>query len=82
MNKPTLQTQVTAMKKYDWEEYLDEDITDEINLVFQVIKKVRNNQRLSERDRQITIDECLDKLNLFYDEQKKRGTFKGDIGTT
>jgi hypothetical protein len=70
------------MKKINWEEYLDEDITDEINLIFQVMKKVRNDISLSERDKQITIDECLDKLNLYYEEQRKRGTFKSYIGTT
>jgi hypothetical protein len=82
VNKPTLQTQVTAMKKYDWEDLTDEDIRDEITLVFQVITDIREKQTLSETDKQILIDDCLDNLNSLYNEQRKRSPFKRNFGTS
>ena len=65
---------VTAMKKYD--DYTDEDLMDEITLLFQVMDIIQENQELSAKDKQNVIDDCLDKLNSLYDEQRKRGTFK------
>ena len=70
------------MTKYDWSDYTDEDLTDEINLVFQVMDMIQENQALSERDKQNITDDCLDKLNSLYDEQRKRNTFKRDFRTT
>jgi hypothetical protein len=75
-----LQTQVTAMKKGKWEDEEDEYIKDEITLILLMLKEAPTNQRLSERAKQNLIDDCLDKLNTLYDEQRKRGTFKGDSG--
>jgi hypothetical protein len=70
------------MKKDNWEDYTHEDIMDEINLAFQVIERVKVSQTLSEAGKQIVIDDCLDKLNSLYNEQRKRGTFKRNSGTT
>ena len=64
------------MKKYDWSDYTDEDLMDEITLLFQVMDIIQENQELSAKDKQNVIDDCLDKLNPLYDEQRKRGTFK------
>jgi hypothetical protein len=64
------------MEKKDWSDYINEDLIDEINLLFQVMDMIQENQALSEKDKQNIIDDCLDKLNSLYDEQRKRGTFK------
>ena len=72
----TNKLKVTAMKKYDWSDYTDEDLMDEITLLFQVMDIIQENQELSAKDKQNVIDDCLDKLNSLYDEQRKRGTFK------
>jgi hypothetical protein len=70
------------MKEYNWEDYTDEDIKDDISLIHQVIKEIRKDQKLSEFHKQIAIDDCLDNLNTLYNEQRKRGTFKRNFGTT
>jgi hypothetical protein len=82
VNKPTLQTQVTAMKKYNWEDLTDEDIRDEITLVELVMKVTQTDPKLTDKHKQNVIDDCLDNLNLIYNEQRKRGTFKSDFRTT
>jgi hypothetical protein len=64
------------MKKYNWQDETDEYIKDEITMAFVLMKDIRNNEELSEKSKQILIDDCLDKLNTLYDEQRKRGTFK------
>jgi hypothetical protein len=74
MYKPIYKLKVTDMKKY--EDYTDEDIRDEITLTLSVMKKIPQNQKLTEKGKQIVIDDCLDNLNLLYNEQRKRGTFK------
>jgi hypothetical protein len=79
VNKPTLQTQVTAMKKYNWEVFSDEDIEDEITLIKTGMKDLQQEE-ISEAQRQKIADEYLDKLNTLYNEQRKRGTFKSNIG--
>ena len=69
------------MEKKDWTNESDEYIEDEITLAFLVLKKVPENEKISEKNKQNLIDECLDKLNTLYNEQRKRGTFKGDSRT-
>jgi hypothetical protein len=81
VNKPILQTQVTAMKKYDWNNHTDEDIKEDILFIFVCMNDLRE-RKMSEIHRQAIADEYLDKLNSLYDEQRKRSTFKGGIGTT
>jgi hypothetical protein len=70
------------MKKYDWEDYLDEDITDEITLLKQALETALKREDLGERRKQNLIDDLLDKLNSFYDEQTKRSTSKGNSRRT
>jgi hypothetical protein len=70
------------MKHYDWEDYTDEDIRDEILLALLVMKEAPNDTKLTEKGKQALIDDCLDHLNLLYNEQRKRGTFKGNYGRT
>jgi hypothetical protein len=70
------------MKEYNWEDYTDEDIKDEITIALLLLKDAPNNQDLSEKGKKNLIDECLDKLNMCYNEQRKRGTFKRNFGTT
>jgi hypothetical protein len=70
------------MKKYDWEDYLDEDITDEITLLKQALETALKREDLGERRKQNLIDDLLDKLNSFYDEQTKRSTSKGSSRRT
>ena len=69
------------MKEYNWEDYTDEDIKDDISLVYQVMDLITENQELSEFSKRIAIDDCLDNLNTLYNEQRKRGTFKRNFGT-
>ena len=68
------------MEKKDWSDYTDEDIKDEITLALLVIKDAPKNPDLSEKGKLKLIDDCLDKLNLLYNEQRKRGTFKTNNG--
>jgi hypothetical protein len=74
-----LQTQVTAMKKGKWENFTDEDITDEIILIYHGMEALIE-KNISIASKQSITDEYLDKLNSLYNEQRKRGTFKGDSG--
>ena len=68
------------MEKKDWTNESDEYIEDEITLAFLVLKKVPENEKISEKNKQNLINECLDKLNTLYNEQRKRGTFKRNNG--
>ncbi len=70
------------MRKWDWEDYTNEDIKDEITLVRKGLEDVLKDEDLTERHKQKLYDEYLDKLNTLYNEQRKRGTFKGNPGTT
>ena len=70
------------MKKYNWEDYTDEDIRDEITLTLLVMKEAPKDKRLTEKGIQNLIDECLEQLNSLYNEQRKRGTFKSNYGRT
>lgn len=67
------------MKKYDWIAYSDEDIEEEITLI-KVGMKALQQEDISETIKQRIGDEYLDKLNTLYNEQRKRGTFKRNIG--
>jgi hypothetical protein len=69
------------MKKYDWSDYTDEDIKDEINLIFEGMDFVKKRD-ISEVNKQSIVDEYLDKLNTLYNEQRKRGTFSRNPRTT
>jgi hypothetical protein len=82
LDKHFLQTKVATMKVYNWEDFTDEDLKDEINLAHQVIKEVKKDPDLSEFQKQIIIDDCLDNLNALYNEQRKRSSFKRNFGTT
>jgi hypothetical protein len=72
---------VTAMEKKDWSDYTDEDITDEITLIFEGMDFLKK-RNISNVHKQSITDEYLDKLNSLYDEQRKRGTFKRNSHTT
>jgi hypothetical protein len=67
------------MKKYDWIAYSDEDIEEEITLIRMGMKALQT-EAVSEAVKQRVADEYLDKLNTLYNEQRKRGTFKRNIG--
>ena len=69
------------MEKKDWSDEDDEYIKDQITLLLLVMDNVQNDPKLTEKSKQITIDDCLDKLNTLYNEQRKRGTFKRNFGT-
>lgn len=60
----------------------DEDIRDEITLVQLVMSATQKDPELSDKNKQSIIDDCLDNLNLIYDEQRKRGTSKADTRPT
>ena len=68
------------MEKKDWTNESDEYIKDQIILLLLVMDAVQDDPKLTEKSKQMTIDNCLDKLNSLYDEQRKRGTFKRNIG--
>lgn len=70
------------MRKWNWEDYTNEDIKDEITLVNLGLEDVISDDDLTIRQKQKLIDEYLDKLNSLYNEQRKRGTFKKNSGTT
>jgi hypothetical protein len=70
------------MKKYNWEDLTDEDIRDEMTLVELVMKVTQMNPKLTDKQKQNVIDDCLDNLNLIYNEQRKRGTYTSDSSTT
>jgi hypothetical protein len=70
------------MRKWNWDDYTNDDIKDEITLIRKGLDSVIANESLTERQKQRLFDEYLDKLNSLYDEQRKRGTFKGNTGTT
>lgn len=67
------------MKEYNWEDYTDEDIKEEIGFIHYGMNKLPE-RRISEIHKQKIADEYLDKLNSLYNEQRKRGTFKNNIG--
>ncbi len=69
------------MEKYDWTIYTDEDIKDEITLIFEGMDFLKK-RNISEVQKQSIADEYLDKLNTLYDEQRKRGTFSRNPRTT
>ena len=70
------------MRKWDWEDYTNEDIKDEITLANKGLDDVLSDKDLTERQKRKLYDEYLDKLNALYNEQRKRGTFKSNSGTT
>jgi hypothetical protein len=57
-------------------------ITDEITLLKQALETALKREDLGERRKQNLIDDLLDKLNSFYDEQTKRSTSKGNSRRT
>jgi hypothetical protein len=69
------------MEKKDWSDYTDEDITDEITLIFEGMDFLKK-RNISNVHKQSIADEYLDKLNTLYDEQRKRGTFSRNPRTT
>ena len=69
------------MEKKDWSDYTDEDIKDEITLIFEGMDFLKK-RNISEVHKQSIADEYLDKLNILYDEQRKRGTFSRNPRTT
>lgn len=69
------------MKKYNWEDLTDEDINEDILFLFVCMNDL-GKSKMSDMDKQRIADEYLDKLNSLYNEQRKRSTFKGGIGTT
>lgn len=64
------------MRKWDWDNYTNEDIKDEITLIRKGLESVNSNQKLTEKQKQRLFDEYLDKLKSLYNEQRKRSTFK------
>jgi hypothetical protein len=70
------------MKEWDWEDFTDEDIKDEIILVYLGMERATTNKNYTEKQKQRLYDEYLDKLNSLYNEQRKRGTFKEDSDRT
>ena len=64
------------MRKWDWDNYNNEDIKDEITLIRKGLESVNSNQKLTEKQKQRLFDEYLDKLKSLYNEQRKRNTFK------
>ena len=66
------------MKKYDWSNYIDEDIQEEIAFIKTCMKFLKERE-ISEAQKQKIADEYLDKLNTLYNEQRKRGTFKSSL---
>ena len=69
------------MEKYDWSDYTDEDIKDEITLIFEGMDFLKKRD-ISNVHKQSIADEYLDKLNKLYNEQRKRGTFSRNPRTT
>jgi ribosome assembly protein YihI (activator of Der GTPase) len=70
------------MQPYNWENEEDEYISDTITLIILMMEDTPTNEKLTEKGKQNFIDNCLDKLNSLYDEQRKRGTFKSNSGRT
>jgi hypothetical protein len=70
------------MKEWDWEDFTDEDIKDEMTLVYLGMERATTNKSYTEKQKQRLYDEYLDKLNSLYNEQRKRGTFKKDSDRT
>jgi hypothetical protein len=66
------------MKEYNWEDYTDEDIKEEISFIHYGMNKLPERP-ISEIHRQKIADEYLDKLKSLYNEQRKRSTFKNNI---
>lgn len=64
------------MRKWDWDNYTNEDIKDEITLIRKGLESVNSNEKLAEKQKQRLFDEYLDKLKSLYNEQRKRNTFK------
>lgn len=64
------------MRKWDWDNYNNEDIKDEITLIRKGLESVNSNEKLTEKQKQRLFDEYLDKLKSLYNEQRKRNTFK------
>lgn len=64
------------MRKWDWDNYTNEDIKDEITLIRKGLKSVNSNVKLTEKQKQRLFDEYLDNLKSLYNEQRKRNTFK------
>ncbi len=64
------------MRKWDWDNYTNEDIKDEITLIRKGLESVNSNEKLTEKQKQRLFDEYLDKLKSLYNEQRKRNTFK------
>jgi hypothetical protein len=69
------------MKKKDFSNYTDEDIEEDILFVFFCMNDLRESN-INDIQKQRIADEYLDKLNSLYNEQRKRGTFKGNSRTT
>jgi hypothetical protein len=67
------------MKEYNWEDYTDEDIKEEISFIHYGMSKLPERP-ISEIHKQKIADEYLDKLNSLYNEQRKRSTFKNNLG--
>lgn len=64
------------MRKWDWDNYTNEDIKDEITLIRKGLESVNSNEKLTQKQKQRLFDEYLDKLKSLYNEQRKRNTFK------
>ena len=64
------------MRKWDWDNYTNEDIKDEITLIRKGLESVNSNEKLTEKQKQRLFDEYLDKLKSLYNEQRKRESFK------
>ena len=64
------------MRKWDWDNYTNEDIKDEITLIRKGLESVNSNEKLAEKQKQRLFDEYLDNLKSLYNEQRKRNTFK------
>lgn len=64
------------MRKWDWDNYTNEDIKDEITLIRKGLESVNSNVKLTEKQKQRLFDEYLDNLKSLYNEQRKRNTFK------
>ncbi len=60
----------------NWNHLDNTELKDEITLIRLVIQQTDENPKLTIQQKEIIINQCLDKLKSLYDEQRKRGIIK------
>lgn len=60
----------------NWQHLDNTELKDEITLIRLVIEQIDGNPKLTIQQKEIIINQCLDKLKSLYDEQRKRSIIK------